>query len=95
MSTYVVNQLTQYNHPHQNRFQRTLYTRAPIIFGQGAQDLPEPDCFPLLDAKGKLRVQQVVGSFFIMEERPTSPSLQAYRKMLHNRLLPQKTLRKK
>ena len=63
MSTYVANQLTRYNHPHLKRFQQTQYAPAPTIFGRGAQDLPEPDCSPLLDVKGKLRVQQVVGSF--------------------------------
>ena len=63
MSTYVSNQLTRYNHPHPKRFQRTPYAPAPTIFGRGAQDLPEPDCSPLLDAMGNLRVQQVVGSF--------------------------------
>ena len=64
MSTYVANQLTRYNHPHPKCFQQTPYAPAPTIFGRVAQDLPEPDCSPLLDAKGKLRVKQAVGRFF-------------------------------
>ena len=91
MSTYVSNQLTCYNHPHPKRFQRTPYATAPTIFGRGAQDLPEPDCSPLLDAMGKLRVQQVVWSFCIMEGRSTSPSSLASRRLPRSRLLPRKT----
>ena len=33
------------------------------MYGNKAQEMPEPDKKNLLDAKGKLRVQQVVGSF--------------------------------
>ena len=63
MPDYVNKQLTRYNHPSPKRRQNTPFAPAPVVFGRAAQDLPPPDESPLLDAKGKLRVQQVVGSF--------------------------------
>ena len=46
-----------------SRKQRTPYAPAPIVFVKAAQDLSPLDEIQPLDAAGKLRVQQVVGSF--------------------------------
>ena len=62
MPTYVGKQLTQFDHPPKQK-QHTPYAPAPVVFGRAAQDLPPADESPPLDAKGKKRVQQVVGSF--------------------------------
>ncbi len=37
--------------------------RPPPKYGKAAQDLPPKDDSPLLDEKGKKRIQQEVGSF--------------------------------
>ena len=63
MATYVHNQLVQYDQPLPKRPQQTPYTPAPAVYGRKAQEILEPDKKPFLDAKEKLRVQQVVGSF--------------------------------
>ena len=63
MRTYVHHQLVRYNHPLPKRPQQTPYAPSPTVYGRKAQDMPEAGKTPLPDAKGKLRVQQVVGSF--------------------------------
>ena len=63
MSTYVHHQLVRYDHPLPKHRKRTPYAPAPVVHDKKAQEMPEPENRPLLDAKGKLRVQQVVGSF--------------------------------
>ena len=63
MRTYVHHQLVRYDHPLPKHPHRTPYAPAPAVYGRKAQEMPEPNKTPLLDAKGKLRVQQVVGSF--------------------------------
>ena len=63
MRTYVHRQLVRYDHPLPKRNQRTSYAPAPAVYGKKVQEMPDPNKTPLLDAKGKLRVQQVVGSF--------------------------------
>ena len=63
MSTCVHHQLVRYDHPLPKRNQQTPYAPAPAVYGKKVQEMPEPDNPPLLDAKGKLCVQQVVVSF--------------------------------
>ena len=63
MPTYVGKQLIRYAHPPPKRKQHTPYAPDPVVLGRAAQDLPPPDDSPPLDAKGKKKVQQVVGSF--------------------------------
>ncbi len=63
MPTYVGKQLVRYAHPPPSRKQHTPFDPAPVVFGRAAQDLPPPDDSKPLDAAGKKRVQQVVGSF--------------------------------
>ena len=63
MATYVHHQLVRYDHPRTKRLQRNPYAPASAVYSRKAQEIPEPKEKNLLDAKGKLRVQQVVGSF--------------------------------
>ena len=46
-----------------HQLQRTPYIPAPAVNGRKAQEMPDPDNTPILDAKGILCIQQVVGSF--------------------------------
>ena len=63
MRTYLHHQMVKYDHPLPKHPQQTLYAPAPTVHGRKAQEMPEPNSSPLLNAKEKLRVQQVVGIF--------------------------------
>lgn len=63
MPGYVQKQLTRYGHKPPSRKIFTPYDPGPIRYGKDSQKLPDPDDSPALDAAGKLRIQQIVGSF--------------------------------
>ncbi len=61
---YICNQnLTQYNHPTPLKPQHCPYTLNPITYGKDNQATTPSNTSPLLDAAGKKRIQQIVGSF--------------------------------
>ncbi len=63
MPTYAIKNLTQYNHPAPLKPLHCPYTRNPITYGRDNQATTPSNTSPLLDAAGKKRIQQIVGSF--------------------------------
>jgi hypothetical protein len=62
MPTYAIKNLTQYNHPAPLKQQHSPYTPNPITYGKDNQATTSSDTSPLLNATGKKRIQQIVGS---------------------------------
>jgi hypothetical protein len=63
MPTYAIKNLTQYIHPAPLKLQHCPYTPNPFIYGKDNQATTSSKTSPLLDAAGKKRIQQIVGSF--------------------------------
>ena len=63
MPNYVQKQLVKYRHNAPKRPQYCPYEPAPVQYGRKSQELPVEEKSKLLDKEGKLRVQQVIGSF--------------------------------
>jgi hypothetical protein len=63
MSKYVRQQLVRYAHPTPAKPQHCPYTLNPITYGKDNQAPTPQDNSPLLNAAGKKRIQQIVGSF--------------------------------
>jgi hypothetical protein len=63
MPVYAIKNLTRYNHPPPVKPQHCPYTPNPIVYGKDNQAPTPGDTSPLLDAAGKRRMQQIVGSF--------------------------------
>ena len=63
MPNYVHKQLTKYMHNKPKRPQHCPYEPAPLQYGRKSQEKPVDIESKALDKNGKLRVQQVVGSF--------------------------------
>jgi hypothetical protein len=63
MPVYAIINLTRYNHPPPLKPQYCPYTPNPIVYGKDNQASTPGDTSPLLDAAGKRRIQQIVGSF--------------------------------
>ena len=63
MPNYVQKQLVKYRHNAPKRPQYCPYEPAPVQYGRKSQELPVEEESKLLDKEGKLRVQQVIGSF--------------------------------
>jgi hypothetical protein len=63
MPVYAIKNLTRYNHPPPLKPQHCPYTPNPIVYGKDNQAPTPGDTSPLLDAAGKRRIQQIVGSF--------------------------------
>ncbi len=63
MPTYAIKNLTRYNHSAPLKLQHCPYTLNPITNGKDNQATTPSDTSPLLDAAGKKRIQQIVGSF--------------------------------
>ena len=63
MPVYAIKNLTRYDHPPPLKPQHCPYTPNPIIYGKDNQAPTPGDTSPLLDAAGKRRIQQNVGSF--------------------------------
>jgi hypothetical protein len=63
MSKYVMKQMTRYAHPAPLKPQHCPYSPNPISYGKDNQAPTPTDDSPLLDAAGKKRIQQIVGSF--------------------------------
>jgi hypothetical protein len=67
MHVYAIKNLTRYDHPPPLKPQHCLYTLNPIAYGIDSQATTPSDTSPLLNAAGKKRIQQIVGSFFILQ----------------------------
>jgi hypothetical protein len=63
MVKYVMKQMTKYGHVAPLKPQHCPYSPNPIKYGKDNQAPSPLDDSPLLDAAGKKRVQQIVGSF--------------------------------
>ena len=63
MIKYVMKQMTKYGHVAPLKPQHCPYSPNPIKYGKDNQAPSPLDDSPLLDATGKKRVQQIVGSF--------------------------------
>jgi hypothetical protein len=63
MPIYAINNLTRYNHLPPLKLQHCLYTLNPTAYGKDNQATTPSDTSPLLEASGKKRIQQIVGSF--------------------------------
>jgi hypothetical protein len=63
MSKYVQQQLIQYAHPTPAKLQHCPYAPNPITNGKDNQAPTPQDDSHLLDAAGKKRIQQILGSF--------------------------------
>jgi len=63
MPVYAIKYLTRYDHPPPFKPQHCPYTPNPIAYGKDNQATTPGDTSPLLDAAGKRRIQQIVGSF--------------------------------
>ena len=63
MPVYAIKNLTRYNHPPPLKPQHCPYTPNPIVYGKDNQAPTPGDTSPPLDAAGKRRIQQIVGSF--------------------------------
>jgi hypothetical protein len=63
MVKYVIKQMTKYGHVAPLKPQHCPYSPNPIKYGKDNQAPSPLDDSPLLDAAGKKRVQQIVGSF--------------------------------
>jgi hypothetical protein len=63
MSKYVMKQMTRYVHPAPLKPQHCPYSPNPISYGKDNQAPTPTNDSPLLDATGKKRIQQIVGSF--------------------------------
>jgi len=63
MPNYVHKQLVKYRHNAPKRPQYCPYEPGPVQYGRKSQKVPVEQESKLLDKEGKLRVQQVVGSF--------------------------------
>jgi hypothetical protein len=66
--------LTRYNHPPPLKPQHCPYTPNPIVYGKDNQAPTPGDISPLLDAAGKQRIQQIVGSF-LFYARAVDPTI--------------------
>ncbi len=60
---YAIKNLTRYNHPAPVKPQYCPYTPNSITYGRDNQATTPSNTSPLLDAAGKKRIQQIVGSF--------------------------------
>jgi hypothetical protein len=63
MPVYAIKNLTRYNHPPPLKPQHCPHTPNPIVYGKDNQAPTPGNTSPLLDATGKQRIQQIVGSF--------------------------------
>jgi hypothetical protein len=63
MPIYAIKNLTSYNHLPPLKAQHCLYPPNPITYGKDNQATTPSNTSPLLDAAGKKRIQQIVGSF--------------------------------
>jgi hypothetical protein len=63
MPVYAIKNLTRYDHPPPLKPQHCPYTPNPIVYGKDNQAPTPGDTSLLLDAAGKRRIQQIVGSF--------------------------------
>jgi len=63
MPVYAIKNLTHYDHPPPMKPQHCPYTPNLIAYGKDNQATTPGDTSPLLDAAGKRRIQQIVGSF--------------------------------
>jgi hypothetical protein len=73
MPVYAIKNLTRYNHPPPLKPQHCPYTPNPIVYRKDNQALTLGDTSPLLDAAGKRRIQQIVGSllYYAQAVNPT------------------------
>ncbi len=74
MPTYGIKNLTQYNHPAPLKPQHCPYTPNPYTYGRDNQATTPSNTSPLLDAAGKKRIQQIVGSF-LYYARAVNPTI--------------------
>jgi len=77
MPVYTIKNLTRYTHPPPIKPQHCLYTPNPIIYGKDNQAPTPGNTSPLLDATGKRRIQQIVGSFLYYARAVDSTILMA------------------
>jgi hypothetical protein len=63
MPTYIIKQLTCYQHPAPDRPQHHPFLPNPIMYGKDTQAPKPTDNSSLLENTGKKRIQQGVGSF--------------------------------
>ena len=68
MPNYIQKQLVKYGHNVPKRTQYCPYEPAAVQYGQKLQEVPVKEQSKLLDKEGKLSVQQVVSSFFVLRE---------------------------
>jgi hypothetical protein len=63
MPTYVMKQLTRYNHVAPLKPQHCPFMPNPFTYGTDNQTPAPTDDSPLLNNAGKKRIQQIIGSF--------------------------------
>ncbi len=72
-----IKNLTRYNHPLPLKPQHCPYTLNPIAYGKDNQATTPSNTSPLLDATGKKRIQQIIGSFLYCARAVNSTILMA------------------
>jgi hypothetical protein len=86
MPLYAIKNLTRYNHPPPLKPQHCPYTPNPIADGKDDQAMTPSNTSPLLDASGKKRIQQIVGSFLHYAHAVDPTILMALSAIAHNKV---------
>jgi hypothetical protein len=95
MPAYVPDKLHEFSHTPPKRPQNSPYPAPEPRFGQAAQQPAPEDTTPHIDAKGKTRIQKIVGSFLYYGRAVDTTILKALNSLARQQSKPTETTKKR